>query len=247
MKILDRFEQFFERLVEGSIGRIFRSQIQPAEIERKLERAMTSGQLIGAGAPIVPNDYKVRLNPADLAPFESYLPGLCRQMETWLQGVVDERDFTTIDRIKVQIAGDTAVRRRDIAVEAVNVDRPAMLAPVPAPVQPTELFRIERRPTGRELLTLRFDSGPQAGHEFIIRKQSITVGRALDNDLVLDSADVSRRHARLDVNGQLLTLTDLESTNGTKVNGRPITSRAIAVGDQVSFGTSTALVASVME
>jgi hypothetical protein len=124
VKFLDRFEQFFERLVEGSIGRLFRNQIQPAEIERKLERAMTSHQLIGAGAPIVPNDFSVKLNPVDLTPFESYLPGLCRQMEMWLQGIVDERDLTTIDQIKVQISGDDAVRRREIVVDAT--DRPRL-------------------------------------------------------------------------------------------------------------------------
>jgi hypothetical protein len=247
VKFLDRFEQFFERLVEGSIGRLFRNQIQPAEIERKLERAMTSHQLIGAGAPIVPNDFSVKLNPVDLTPFESYLPGLCRQMEMWLQGIVDERDLTTIDQIKVQIAGDDSVRRREIVVDAVNVDRPPTLAPAPKPVQPTELFRIERRPTGAQLLVLRFDGGPQAGQEFVIRKQSNSVGRALDNDLVLDSADVSRRHARLDYDGRTLTVTDLDSTNGTKVNGRPITSRTIALGDKVAFGASTAVVESVPE
>lgn len=208
---------------------------------------MTTNQLVGAGAAIVPNDFTVRLNPADLAPFESYLPGLCRQMETWLQEVVDERGLTTIDRIKVEIAGDDSVRRREIAVAAVNVDRPAAPKSAPPPVQPTELFRIERRPTGQQLLVLRFDGGPQAGNDFVIRKQSVSVGRSLENDVVLDAADVSRRHAKLELEGQILTLTDLESTNGTKVNGRPITSRAVAVGDRIAFGMSTATVSAVTE
>lgn len=247
MKLLDRFEHSFERAVEGSIGRIFRSQIQPAEIGRKLERAMTSNQLIGVGAPLVPNDYKVKLNPADLAPFEGYLPGLARQMETWLQEVVDDRGFATIDRIRVQISGDEATPRRAIIVDAVNVDRPPTLAPEPVPVQATELFQVVRPSARNALLMLRFEDGPHAGNEFVIRKQSVTVGRSLDNDLVLDSPDVSRRHARLDMNGAMLMLTDLESTNGTKVNGRAVRSRAIAVGDEISFGASTAVVASASD
>jgi hypothetical protein len=246
VNLLDRFEQSFERAVEGSIGRVFRSKVQPAEIGRKLERAMTSNQLIGVDSTLVPNEYKVFLNPKDLAPFSGYLPGLCRQMETWLQEVVDDRGFTTIDRIRVQIESSETAPRRAVGVSATTVDRPPVLKPEPAAaVQETRLFQIARQPSGKRLLTLKFEQGRHAGSEFVIRKQSITVGRSLENDLVLDSPDVSRRHARLDAVGASMMLTDLGSTNGTKVNGRAVRVRAIAVGDQVTFGLSTAVVSTV--
>jgi hypothetical protein len=242
VNLLDRFEQSFERAVEGSIGRVFRSKVQPAEIGRKLERAMTSNQLIGVDSTLVPNEYKVFLHPSDLAPFSGYLPGLCRQMETWLQEVVDDRGFTTIDRIRVQIESSESAPRRAVGVSATTVDRPPALKPEPAAVQETRLFQIARQPSGKRLLTLKFEQGRHAGSEFVIRKQSITVGRSLENDLVLDSPDVSRRHARLDAAGASMMLTDLGSTNGTKVNGRTVRTRAIAVGDEVTFGLSTAVV-----
>src|SRR5438270_11675895 len=54
---LDRFEQFFERIVEGTIMRFFRSPIQPAEIGRKLERAIEDGRVVSVGSTMVPNDY----------------------------------------------------------------------------------------------------------------------------------------------------------------------------------------------
>ena len=207
---------------------------------------MTSHQLVGVDSILVPNEYRVFLNPKDLAPFSGFLPGLCRQMETWLQGVVDDRGFSTIDRIRVQIEPSESAPRRAIGVSATTIDRPPDLKPVAVPVQRTELFQVVRHPPGRKYLTLNFEAGPHAGSEFVIRKRSVTVGRSLDNDLVLDSPDVSRRHARLDLNGAALMLTDLGSTNGTKVNGRPVKVRAIAAGDEVAFGLSTAVV-SVME
>jgi len=247
VNLLDRVEQTFERAVEGSIGRVFRSQVQPAEIGRKLERAMTSHQLVGVDSTLVPNDYKVFLNPKDLAPFAGFLPGLCRQMESWLQEVVDNRGFTTIDRIRVQIEGSDSAPRRAIGVSATTVDRPPTLKVEARPVQATELFQVVRPPFGRRLITLDFQHGPHAGSEFVIRKQSVTVGRSLENDLVLDSPDVSRRHARLDSTGGALMLTDLDSTNGTKVNGRAVQTRAIAVGDEVTFGLSTAVVSTTEE
>jgi hypothetical protein len=208
---------------------------------------MVDRQLVGVDAPIVPNDYAVRLNPDDFAAFESYLPGLSRQLETWLRDAIDRRGFTTLDDIRVTLTSDETVRRRAIEVDAANVDRPPVLTPEPEPVQPTEMFTVIRPNAHPNRLMLKFDDGVGAGMEFVIRKQTVTVGRSLENDLVLQAAEVSRRHARLDLNGGTLLLTDLDSTNGTKVNGRPITSRAIAVGDEISFGNATAVVAATSD
>jgi len=52
---LDRFEQLFERIVAGTIMRWFRSPMQPAEIGRKLERAMEDGRVVSVGSTMVPN------------------------------------------------------------------------------------------------------------------------------------------------------------------------------------------------
>src|SRR3954452_15166233 len=81
VNILDRFEQSFERLIEGSVGRLFRSPIQPAEIGRKLESAMTSNQVVSVDSPLVPNDYRVAMHPQDMVLFVDFVPALCRQME----------------------------------------------------------------------------------------------------------------------------------------------------------------------
>ncbi|HCG30252.1 MAG TPA: DUF2662 domain-containing protein, partial [Chloroflexi bacterium] len=56
MTALDKFENFFEHVVEGTVGRIFRPAIQPAEIGRRLERAMESRKVASVDGMIVPND-----------------------------------------------------------------------------------------------------------------------------------------------------------------------------------------------
>ena len=70
MGLLDRFEQTLERLLEGTTGALFRQKIQPAEIGKKLERAMLDNQRPSVGSSIVPNAYTVRLNPKDFAQVE---------------------------------------------------------------------------------------------------------------------------------------------------------------------------------
>jgi len=74
--------------------------------------------------------------------------------------------------------------------------------------------------------------------------KTIRIGRAADNDVVLDSATVSSHHARLLLDGDHLTIEDLESTNGTYV-GSPdnrITSTKIDRTDTVYFGSMPCLV-----
>ncbi|HWN69508.1 MAG TPA: FHA domain-containing protein [Haliangium sp.] len=68
-------------------------------------------------------------------------------------------------------------------------------------------------------------------------KLEITIGRAEENDVILPDGDVSRLHARIMREGGKLVIIDLESTNGTYVNGRKITRpRVIEASDTIRIG-----------
>jgi hypothetical protein len=74
-------------------------------------------------------------------------------------------------------------------------------------------------------------------HTFEYDQPVITIGRADVNDIVLPTAKVSKRHARLEISPQGLVLTDLKSTNGSYVNGRRVVAPAlIGEGDRVHIG-----------
>lgn len=64
----------------------------------------------------------------------------------------------------------------------------------------------------------------------------VTIGRAPDNDLVLGSLSVSRRHARLEISEGVVRLVDVESANGTYVNGVAADNNTLAIGDIVRIG-----------
>ena len=63
-----------------------------------------------------------------------------------------------------------------------------------------------------------------------------SIGRAIDNDLVLDGSGSSRHHARIVWEENRWFLIDLESTNGTLVSGQPVSRHELASGDQISIG-----------
>ena len=85
-------------------------------------------------------------------------------------------------------------------------------------------------------LVLVEQEGP--GREFGLSKASITLGRALSNDLVLGDARASREHARLECGAGGCEIVDLGSANGTRLNGKPVQRAALKPGDVVGVGSS---------
>ena len=81
----------------------------------------------------------------------------------------------------------------------------------------------------------------QVGRVWPIRGEATLIGRDPDNHVALNDPDVSRHHARITVQGTLLTLIDCDSTNGTLINGQKVKESPLRVGDTILIG-STALV-----
>jgi hypothetical protein len=67
----------------------------------------------------------------------------------------------------------------------------------------------------------------------------ITIGRSSDNILTLADKKASRKHARIEKIGNEYRLSDLESGNGTTVNGKPVVFHSLAKGDEISVGLTT--------
>lgn len=85
-------------------------------------------------------------------------------------------------------------------------------------------------------VTIRILEGMEQGKVYSRLKLPVTIGREEENDIQLNDDHVSRFHAKLQSDSGRIILTDLESTNGTKVNGHWIQMRILRVGDIVSIG-----------
>jgi pSer/pThr/pTyr-binding forkhead associated (FHA) protein len=76
----------------------------------------------------------------------------------------------------------------------------------------------------------------QVVKDYPFTKENMTIGRADENDIVIDNLAVSGYHARIDKAGDTYILTDLQSTNGTFVNDKKIVSYRLRHKDKVSIG-----------
>ncbi|MFM8611613.1 MAG: FHA domain-containing protein, partial [Actinomycetota bacterium] len=75
--------------------------------------------------------------------------------------------------------------------------------------------------------------------EVPIGDAAIVIGRSKDCDISLADGNVSRRHAEFGRDGEGFAIRDLDSTNGTLVNGRRIRREPVGEGDEITVGTST--------
>jgi hypothetical protein len=228
-----------ESIVEGSARRLFRSRITAAEITRRLERAMEAQQTITVDRIIVPNVYRAYLHPDDFVAFEAIQFELEQEMGMYLLELAQERGFALLQHPSVDVAPNAATPRHTVQVEAETTAQghagsqgvyvgtqlmsPRQAQPVAAlpPAVPPRAELVLRSPNGEQRFPL---------------VDGATIGRGLDNAIVLDDARVSRRHAQLRTLNGRWVIADQQSTNGTFVNGMRVGEHPLHPGDVVSLG-----------
>ncbi len=87
------------------------------------------------------------------------------------------------------------------------------------------------------------ERGPRAGMTWVVKEGATTVGRHPDSDIFLDDITVSRHHCRFRSEGDVFTVEDSGSTNGTYVNGERVDQSALQPGDEVIIGKFHLIVA----
>ncbi|MDX9863299.1 MAG: FHA domain-containing protein [Anaerolineaceae bacterium] len=91
-------------------------------------------------------------------------------------------------------------------------------------------------------------SGAAVSRVYVLQKERIVIGRDPGCDLALDSMDVSRRHVVLRCSDTAVTIEDMGSTNGTKVNGEKIASvQTLKPRDEITLGRDFRLVFQVVD
>lgn len=89
-------------------------------------------------------------------------------------------------------------------------------------------------PSEGPLLVVR--KGPDVGETFYLDRPELTIGRDPEADIFLNDVTVSRRHARLTVEGGTVSVEDTDSLNGTYVNGVIVDRAQLATGDALQIG-----------
>ncbi len=229
-----RLESWIEQLVEEPFVRLFAGRLLPQEVARRLVQALEDGERVGAdGNSEVPGRYRIALNTKDLDALRRHHPDLETQLERALKSLADRMKIRLQEPPSVLLVGDEKLPPR--AVNITPADR------TPLVTQQTRDLDIERLQT-----MLVHEEKPQRAYvivegerTFDLLRPTIRIGRALDNDLILEDRRISRYHAQLRSRHGRYILEDLGSSGGTNVNGFPIQEIVLRPGDIISLAGYT--------
>lgn len=229
--ILERVERLLATLVEAPVERLFRRRLHPIHLARRLEQSMVDAALVGAGGPVAPSYFAIRLDPATYARFEGARESIERDLERHLTRAARDRELRYLQSPDVELQSDPSMPPGRFEVETAfgpdaskgrdpGAEPEATMAMPLGPAVPA--IEVRTRDGGRRTIWLK--------------RRTCTVGRAPTNDLVLADPAVSRHHAVLSWDGARLTVEDAGSINGLTVNGARIRHATLEDGDSIAIG-----------
>jgi hypothetical protein len=219
-----RFERLVERLVEGSLARLFVGQLHPLELVAQLARVMEDSA-VGNQAP---DRYQICLNPADYDVLLDAEPDLAQLLAAQITGQARQAELELARHPVVELLMQPDLARQSVRIVATMTSQQA------SQTQTLDGARL-REATGREPDGSTYLIIDGKRHITLIRPV-YTVGRRLDCDVVLSDPSVSRRHAQLRWRFGRYVLYDLGSSVGTLVNGHPVAEAVLEPGDVLSLG-----------
>ena len=248
MSVLRNLEAKLTDIVEGTFGRVFKSEVRPVEVARKLAREMDEHKTESLSRTYVPNEYIVYLSADDRSRLEGVEDSLIDELSAYLLEHARRERLALMSRPQIEFRTDERLALGEFGIQT-RLARPPEEDSASQPQQPAshgntmiystagrireEVEQVQGvRPT-RALLVAE-------GRRHVIPPGGGLIGRSRECDIVLADANVSRRHAEVRPGAAgTWTIADLGSTNGVLVNGHRISgAQALHPGDRIALGTA---------
>jgi catechol 2,3-dioxygenase-like lactoylglutathione lyase family enzyme len=209
---LQKFEGRLERMVDGTFSRAFKGELQPVEIGRRLTREMDLQRRLGVHGLIAPNSFTVQLSPRDFDRFDTFVDALIRELEEAAREHARTEDYVFVGPVTVSVVEDTQLRKGRFEI----------------------VSEVKEGPSGLPAASVVTADGERV----VLGPEPVTIGRLPESTIVVNDPNASRRHAEIRRVGNDVVVVDLDSTNGTRVNGATVTQRQLSDGDQIVIGTT---------
>jgi hypothetical protein len=245
MSVLKSLESKIAGLVEGTFSRAFRSEVRPVEIARKLAREMEEHKSVSLSHTYVPNEYRVYLSPRDRQRFADYEDALASELTGYLLEHARRERLVMMSRPVVDFETDSRLGLGEFGIQTRVVSPPEQQEEPPGAEESgrTMIYStagrvsepLEERAHSRQHTALLL----MGGKRLVVGPSGATMGRSRQCDVLVDDANVSRTHAEIRPRGGSWVLTDLGSTNGSRLNGRRLEGpEVLKPGDEIELGTS---------
>jgi hypothetical protein len=253
MSVLRNLESKIAGLVEGTFSRAFKSEVRPVEIARKLAREMEEHKSVSLSRTYVPNEYRVYLSSRDRERFAEYEEALRTELVGYLLEHARREHLVLTSRPVVEFETDNRLRLGEFGIQTRvvtppaggedDLDRGAGAEPYSEASGRTMVYStaervaepLEERARSRSHTALLLIGGKR----LVVGPAGATMGRSRQCDVMVDDPNVSREHAEIRPRGGSWVLTDLNSTNGSRLNGQRLDhSEVLKPGDEIELGTT---------
>ncbi|HEY8582954.1 MAG TPA: DUF3662 and FHA domain-containing protein [Capillimicrobium sp.] len=251
MSVLRNLENRIAGLVEGTFGRVFKSEVRPVELARRLAKEMDDHRTVSVSRTYVPNEYTVWLSPDDRERYEGVEHEVIDELSAYLLEHARRERLAMVSRPRIEFRTDDRLTLGEFGIQAKLVRGAA-----PSPASSREVEPAEPAVGGHTMVYSTSDRHQEQlsearanragraivvvdGKRMLVGSGGAVLGRSRDCDITVDDANVSRRHAEVRPGPQGWTVADLGSTNGVRVNGRPVgrSPHPLQSGDRVELGT----------
>ncbi|MDI6900597.1 MAG: DUF3662 and FHA domain-containing protein [Anaerosomatales bacterium] len=232
MGILSDFEDRVGAAIEGLFAGAFRSPVQPAELAKALSRAMDDGRMVGVDRVYVPVRYRVVLSRDDATQFGRFADTLAGELATYLVDHARERGYHLTEKPRVEFSADPGLRLGRFRVAATDTPE------IDDDLGLDDAFTARAERTVTAATDLATVTVGDVAHDVALRGDQVVVGRLAECQICLQDANTSRRHAAFIRLEDGWAIEDLDSTNGTRLNGKPVTRARLRDGDVVEIGVT---------
>jgi hypothetical protein len=222
-----RFEAIARDLVEGKIGLLFGGRIEPLDVANRLARVMEDNINQGDGLPA----FSIYLNREDFEFLTSTNPNLAEDIsaaawQIW-QGYASGR----IEKPQVHLVNDASLPRHKVRIIAEESGGSQDGRENTTIIHRKDLQSDPLKP----MLALDAFLIIQGRRHVLLDRPLLTIGRHVENDIVIDLASVSRKHAQVRWRFGRFVLYDISARGKTMVNGQPIIEHTLKSGDVIAL------------
>ena len=207
---LEDIESRLERLFERSLAKPFRRTLQPVEIAQRMVRELDLARQVTPQGLLAPNEIKVWLSNKDAQRFTGFQKALKVELTEALRQHALEEGYNFPGPISLHMFVDDELDGAELVVKTAFVSG---------------------------------ESEPRVvvsdGSTYTVGSRPLVVGRTPECDITLNDLNVSRRHAEIWRTEAGVAIKDLDSTNGTIVNGHRVSAVSLSPRDVVQIGPVT--------
>ena len=226
-------ERKVQTLLEQNLVALLRRHLDIPILALELARTLQQSYIdtpTQAPSNIAPHRYTLLVHPQTLTKMKKETPDLESTLSTLITRIVKTLELALIDTPTVIITTDRTIAQGSVKILTESVE--------PTTAATIQMTPLDADATGSATNTMAYII-VNGDYYHPLRNQLTTIGRRLDNNIIIENPDVSRSHAQIRLRTDKWVLFDTNSRLGTQINNKPIKEQVLQNGDVISIGSTT--------